>query len=133
MNTTFQDLEDERNERNGLQLRDRLSVVELLDDLRSRPPFMCQFTGDNGYDLTVGIARDFGCIQHAANDGTPPFLMAVQSAGPQSAPGEMEFAVGGTATPIDGRYRLTMEMLKEVVAEFVATGRKSDRVDWEEF
>ena len=24
-----------------------------------RPPFMCQFVGDNGFNLTVGIDRDY--------------------------------------------------------------------------
>ena len=51
--------------------------MALLDELRTmRPPFMCQFVGENGFNLTVGIDHDFGCVQYSANDGSPPYLMA---------------------------------------------------------
>ena len=130
MNTTFQDLEDEHNPRNGQVLSDRPGVLALLSELRiKRPPFMCQFVGENGYNLTVGVDHDFGSVQHSANDGMPPYLMAT---GPSADEHEMEFAVGGTATPIDGRYRLSFGIVQEVVATFVATGRRSDSVKWEE-
>jgi Immunity protein Imm1 len=45
---------------------------------------------------------------------------------------DMEFLVGDTPTPIDGRYRIAFDELREVVAEFVATGERSNRVSWEE-
>jgi hypothetical protein len=132
MNARFQDLENEQNPRNGEVLSDRPSVVALLDKLRGiQPPFMCQFVGDNGFNLTVGIDREFGCVQHSANDGMPPYLMAV-STNAGSDDRELEFVVGGTATPIDGRYRLRFHTVTEVVAEFVTSGQKSSKVVWEE-
>jgi hypothetical protein len=132
MNTTFQDLQDDDNPRNGQVLDERQMVVTLLQDLRNiDPPFMCQFTGDNGFNLMVGVAHDFGCVQHSSNDGLPPFLMAVPTRAPAHR-SEIEFLVGDTPTPIDGRYQLAFDDLREVVAEFVATGERSDRVSWEE-
>ena len=132
MNTRFQDLEHEHNPRNSEVLSDRPSVMALLDELRGvQPPFMCQFIGDNGFNLTVGINRDFGCVQHSANEGMPPYLMAVATSGPPDQ-GDMEFVVGDTATPIDGRYRLPFDTLTEIVAEFVTSGERSSEVSWEE-
>jgi hypothetical protein len=131
MNTRFQDLENDDNPRNGQVLSDRPGVMALLEELREiRPPFICQFVGDHGFNLTVGIGHEFGCVQHSANDGTPPYLMATEPTSDQS---EMEFILGGTATPIDGRYRLSFSTVKEVVAAFVASGGRSDTVKWEEF
>jgi hypothetical protein len=131
MNVTFQDLQNEDNPRNGESFEDASTLTALLMELRLiQPAFMCQFLGDNGYNLTVGIDRSFGCIQHSANDGAPPYLMAV---GLSPHDHQMEFAVGGTATPIDGRYRLPFDTLHNVVATFVATGSRSNCVKWEEF
>ncbi len=132
MKATFQDLQNEGNPRNGTVFSDREMVASLFDDLRKiEPPFMCQFTGDNGFNLMIGVARDFGCAQHSSNDGVPPFLMAV-SKGDLSGRSEMEFLVGDTPTPIDGRYQVAFDDLREVAAEFVATGKRSNRVSWEE-
>jgi hypothetical protein len=132
MNARFQDLEDENNPRNGEVLRDRQTVTALLDKLRViRPPFMCEFVGDNGFELTVGIDRDFGCVQYSSSDGMPPYLMATVPIGPKSDQNEMVFVVGGTATPIDGRYRLPFDVLTEVAVEFVTSGERSRKVSWE--
>jgi len=68
MNTKFQDLQDEDNPRNGQVFGQRETVISLLQDLQTiEPPFMCQFTGDNGFNLMIGVARDFGCVQHSSN------------------------------------------------------------------
>ena len=130
MNTTFQDLQHDDNPRNGEVIGDPLRVEALLDELQTtQPPFMCQFVGENGYDLTVGISPEIGCVQHSANDGSPPYLMAVE---PSARHQEMEFVVGDTTTPINGRYRLPFHTVKEVVATFVASGQRSRAVKWEE-
>lgn len=131
MNTTFQDLQNDNNPRNGQVLGDRSALTALLDELRLvRPPIMCQLIGENGYNLTIGVGPDFGCVQHAANDGLPPYLMA---SGPWADDLQMTFVVGGTATPIDGRYRLPFAILQDVAATFVASGARSSAVKWEEF
>lgn len=96
MNTVIQDLQNQNNSRNGQVFSDRESVVSLLQDLLTiESHSMCQFTGDNGVNLIVEIAHDFGC------------------------------------TPIDGRYRIDIDELREVVAAFVATGERSSQVAWE--
>jgi hypothetical protein len=130
MHARFQDFEDEHNPRNAQMLGDRAAVVALFDELcKRRAPFMCQFTGDNGFNLIVGIGGDYGCAQYSSNDGMPPFLMAVDIQG-SPADRDMEFLVGGTPTPIDRKYRVPIEQVREAVAEFVTTGRKGAGVRW---
>ena len=134
MNVQFQDLQENDNPRNGEGFADLYELLGLLDELRhSRPPFMCELVGDNGFTLTVGIGGESACIQHARSDGTPPYLMAVDPKPLGSTGEEKEFLVGGTATPIDGRYCLPFAKVKEVVAEFLASGSRSAAVNWEEF
>ena len=132
MITRFEDLENEDSPRNGEMLSDPATVVGLINQLRDvHPPLMCQFVNDIGFNLTVGVGRDFGCAQYSSNDGMPPFLMA-ESRNDNSDRSAMEFVVGGTATPIDGRYRLSISEMVEVVIEFVTTGVRSSKVAWQE-
>jgi hypothetical protein len=134
MNARFQDLQHPRNPRNGELLRDHWTVLALLDELRQvMPAFMCQFVGDNGFNLTVGIDHAFGCVQHSPNDGSPPYLMATAPANADSDQREMAFLVGDTLTPIDGRYRLPFDTVMEIVADFVISGQRSANVSWREF
>ena len=134
MNVQFQDLEKDDNPRNGESFANPEELLDLLDELRSsRPPFMCELVGNNGFTLTVGIGGDTGCVQHAPSDGTPPYLMAIDPTTGKSTVEEMEFVVGGTATPIDGRYCLPFATVKDVVAEFAVSGNRSAAVNWEEF
>ena len=130
----FQDLEHEQNASNGQPFSDPRSVIALLDELRQiRPPAMYRFIGDNGFNLTVGIDRDFGCVEYAPGDGSPPYLMAMEKTQAETGQQEMSFVVGGTATPIDGRYRLPFNVVRDIVLEFVVSGKQSAIVEWEEF
>lgn len=134
MKVQFQDLQDRGNPHNGESFTSPSQVAGLLEDLRcSRTTFMCQLVGDNGFTLTVGVEDDTGCVQHAPSDGTPPYLMAVGSTEMEQNGGDMEFVVGGTATPIDRRYRLAFSTIKEIVVEFVQSGNRSSKVEWEAF
>jgi hypothetical protein len=131
MNVEFLDLEEQENPMNGERLASASHLVELLDELRSsRQPFMCQLIADNGSMLTVGSASDGGCVQHSPSDGGSPYFMAVGSS--EANMGEVEFAVGGTATPIDRRYCLPFKQVKNICSYFLQTGDRSPSVTWEE-
>lgn len=133
MNVSFQDLQHQDNPRNGDKLGDEQSVLALLDELvDTTSPYMCQFIGDNGFSMTVGIGRDSGCVQHAPNDGSPPYLMATASR-TNADHHEMTFLVGDVPTPIHGRYFVPFELVKTIVAQFVASGERSEEVAWREF
>ena len=94
---------------------------------------MCELIGDNGFTLTVGVSNNLGCVQHAPGNGTPPYLMAVGSTETKLNSGDVEFVVGGTATPIDRRYCFPFERVKQIVTYFVETGKRWPGVVWEEF
>lgn len=133
MKVQFKDLDDLTNPMHGETLTNANEVRALLDQLHSRTPFMCELVGVNGYMLTVGIGGDRGCVQYSPSDGTPPYLMAVSPAEPEPNIEEMEFVVGGTATPIDARYCFAFELVKDIAADFVEQGEPSSVVRWEEF
>ena len=133
MKVTFQHLDDDHDPRNGKVL-DKPAVIGLLDDLRTtRPPIMCQFVGDNGFNLTIGIDNGFGCIQYSRNDGLPPYIMATDSTPGVSNSTDMEFVVGGTLTPIEGKYRVRFDLVRDVLLEFAQSGERSEAVNWQEF
>lgn len=107
---------------------------ELAAVLRSgslREPFLCELTTNSETRLTLGIGPGEGCVQYSSADGEPPYLMA-RSAKELPAGEEMEFLAGGTLTPISGRFRIPMELIEETAARFLATGERSENVEWEE-
>jgi hypothetical protein len=133
MRIHFQDLEEEDNPLNGKVFTDPDRLLGTLVELhQSRPPFMCELSGDNGFILTVGLGRELGCVQHAAKNGMPPYLMAIDPAHSGGSSNDLDFLVGGTATPIPGRFGINFEKVKEIVREFAGTGCRSSVVKWEE-
>jgi hypothetical protein len=45
---------------------------------------------------------------------------------------EVEFSIGSTATPVDGRYCLSFDLVKRILLDFLSTGKLSPEVFWEE-
>jgi Immunity protein Imm1 len=133
MTATFLDMNDEANTLNGEIIRDNEHLIQIFEILRSKPPFVCKFLGENGFHLDVGIGPN-GCAQYGRSDGEPPYLMAV-------APGkelqqeregdETEFALGGTATPISNRFCMPFEAVREIVGHFLQNGDPHPAFVWE--
>jgi len=131
----YRDLECSTDRYHGIQIANASEVLNLLQTVRyNRAPFMCEFVGANGYTLTIGISSECGCAQYAASNGLPPYLMAAPKGviGSVDIHNDMEFSVGGTCTPIDGRFRLSTDMVDAIVVDFVETGSRSSQVEWQE-
>jgi Immunity protein Imm1 len=131
MNVTFFDREDEANPLNGTVARHREQLLQILNGLRNRPPFVCELLGENGLHLHVGIGK-LGHAQYSRSDGEPPYLLAM---GPR--PGRrdeyVDFLLGGTPTPISKRYCMPFDSIREIAAYFLETGRAHPSFAWEEF
>jgi hypothetical protein len=131
MTVTFFDREDDANYLNGTIIRDRNRLFQILENLRSREPFVCELVGDNGYRLHVGVG-DYGNVQHSQLDGDPPYLMAVNRSSEGQVDEYIEFLMGGTGTPISKRYCLPFYRVREIAAYFLETGHMLPDVPWEE-
>jgi hypothetical protein len=126
----FFDRQDSRNAHNGVVVADVDTLWTWLFE-EARPAFLCELICDNGFKLLIGVSPSLGCSQYSAVDGSPPYLMAL---GPDDPNGEeyMEFLTGNTDTPIPLKYCMPMSQIKQIVADFLATGEKSHRFSWEE-
>jgi hypothetical protein len=131
MKATFRDQQEPANVASGRVLSTPAEVAQLFESLKGRPPFMFELIGENGYSLTIGYSDSVGAVQHAASDGRPPYLMAVNE---KSLDDEavVEFLAGGTPTPIPGRFCLPVQRVSTIAHEFVATGQRTGDVTWEE-
>src|SRR5262249_36050375 len=129
MNVTFFDREDKTNSLNGVAIQDRELLLRILSGLRSRPPFVCELLGENGFHLHVGIGK-LGHAQYSRSDGEPPYLLAV---GPR--PGRrdeyLEFLLWGTPTPISKRYCMPFNSVREIAEYFLTTGCAHPGFTWE--
>src|SRR5215467_16118949 len=133
MKVEFFDHQDRANPLNGAEVAAEAELSSLIEGLRSRPRFLCELIGENGFKLLVGVGHDVGCIQHSSCDGCPPYLMAISGSDPVFNPDDyMEFLTGNTPTEIPRYYCLPMELLKQTANYFVETGERSADVRWEE-
>jgi hypothetical protein len=130
VNVTFQDLERPDNPRNGTTLNGITAVSDLLASFAGRAPFIFELRGQAGYTLTVGFGGTLGCVQYSAADGTPPYMVAVADTPSPTEP--RYFLAGGQETEIPGRFCMPIDRVRDIVAEFVATGAPSLSAAWEE-
>jgi hypothetical protein len=128
----FFDQQDESNLLNGSVIFDDEHLSRILDNLRTREPFLGQFFHENGYNIMVGIGGAVGCVQYSRSDGDSAYLMAVAS-NPIPGKKDVEFLLGGTLSPVSVRYILPFEQVKEIAKYFRETGARSAKVSWEEF
>ena len=131
MKVTFQDQQEPTNVASGRVLSTPADMAQLFESLRGRAPFMFELIGENGHSLTVGYSDSVGAVQHAALDGQPPYMMAVNE---DAADDEVfvEFLAGGTPTPIPGRFCLPIDRVLAIAQDFIATGERSVAVTWDE-
>lgn len=131
MKTQFFDRQDPGNPMNGRAINDSMALLDVLKNVRDRPPFFAELIGDNGYKLLLGLAAAEGCVQFSAADGSPPYLMAVAPRAAESS-GEISFLIGDTMSPVPKRYCLSLNQVVRIAAAFVETGIRSADVLWEE-
>ena len=132
MKVTFQDMQEPTSVARGRVLSAPGEVAQLFESFREgRSPFMFELIGENGQSLTIGYSDSVGAVQHAASDGRPPYLMAVNE---ESLDDEavVEFLAGGTPTPIPDQFCLPIYRVLAIAQEFVATGDRSSGVTWDE-
>jgi Immunity protein Imm1 len=129
MNVTFLHTDDRANSLNGVDISDSEQLFEILEGLRNRDPFVCKLTGENGFEIDIGIGKD-GCVQYSRTDGEPPYLLAV-APGEERQGEEIEFMMGGTPTPIANRYCMPFHYVREIAGYFLTTGHTHPAFSWE--
>jgi hypothetical protein len=131
MTAVFQDLEDNRNVKNGTCITDERDLNALLQSLRHRAPFSFWLTGDAGFTLTIGWSSSMGFVQYARSDGRPPYWVAIadRDVDPEE---HVNFLCGGTQTPISKRFCMPVERVMEIVRHFLQNGERSPDVEWEQ-
>lgn len=128
MMITFFDIEDETNPLNGTVIQDGERLSQVLDSLRSRPPFFCELVGENGFELLVGVGND-GCAQFGRRDGSTGYLVAL-APGREREQGDTEFLAAGTPTPISNRFCMPFGSVQEIARYFQETGRPHPAFSW---
>jgi hypothetical protein len=126
-------MEESAHELNGTLFQESGDLIQILERLQARPPFLCKLTSDKGHYLDVGIGK-VCCAQHTRADGMPPYLMAV-------APGkehlkeeegdDVEFLCGGTPTPFSDRFCMPFESVREIIRHFAETGETHPAFSWD--
>ena len=130
MNAQFFDRQDFQNPRNGRKVSESNEIDSWIDEMLGRPAFFCELVGENGFNLLIGLGRLQGCAQYSASDGSPPYSMAI--AEETESEEFMEFLISNTDTPVAMKFCLSIECVKKIVADYLATGKRSPLFSWEE-
>jgi hypothetical protein len=131
MKAIFNDMQDYSSFLNGATVRNRKELFTVLDSVRDREPFVCEFVGDNGYKLMLGIGKYIGSVQHSPSDGDVPYIVAVEP-GHHGEQDYVEFLIGNTPTHIPRRNCLPIEVVKQIAVYFIETGNRWPGVSWKE-
>ena len=75
MHVLYANQQDDLDPMNGTVI-DGVKLAELLDGRRKKPPFLARLSGENGFELMIGIGGNVGCAQYSRSDGELPYLMA---------------------------------------------------------
>jgi Immunity protein Imm1 len=131
MNVKIFDRNEASNPLNGSIIRDSRRLAEILHGVKDRKPFFYELVGENGFNLLVGVAASYGCVQYSRDDGEPPYLMAVLN---NAVADERykEFLFANTLTPVPARCCMPLGTIVEIATFFQETGRASPDVLWEE-
>ncbi|MBX3405076.1 MAG: hypothetical protein KF699_16835 [Phycisphaeraceae bacterium] len=128
---TFHDLQRVDSCKNAMLVTDSQAIVDLFHSFNGRQPFMFELRGDNNKALTIGYASTSGVVQYSSQAGTPPYWMAVGD-DTVDAHDYIEFAAGGTPTPVSRRYCLPLKTVLIIAMEFMNDGGMSRVVQWEQ-
>ena len=131
MTIEFFDRQQVSSSVNGIRIEKQGDLLRLFESLVNREPFFCELVGDNGYKQLVGVGGRIGCVQYSANNGAPPYLMAVAEDGVNGQP-YVEFLIGNTPTPVSTRYCIPFEKIRQITVYFLQTGERDPSVSWEE-
>ena len=131
MTLEFFDRQQASNPANGTRIEREGDLLKILDGLLKREPFFCELVADNGYKQLIGIGERIGCVQHSQNDGSPPYLMAVEGNELTGQP-YAEFLMGHAPTPVSTRYCMPFDKVRQIAIHFLRTGERDPSVPWEE-
>jgi hypothetical protein len=126
MRAIFIDDGDASNPGNGKAIT-AADLSAVFTAARTRPPFIFLLEGQHGCDLTVGVGPTFGFVQWADRDALAHVAVPSRAV----AEADIEFAAGGTPTPIPRRFLMPVAAVESIAAYFLATGKPDPAVSWE--
>ena len=127
----YKNQQDKSDPMNDVAITSKKVLSDLLRARRCNAPFLARLSGDNGFEIMVGIAGHVGCVQHSRSDCSLPYLMA-HSTNPPLKSGDIEFLTADTPTPVPASEIISFEELEQVALYFLETGARSDDVYWED-
>ncbi len=113
----YKNQQNESNPMNDIAITSKKELSDLLRARQHNTPFLARLSGDNGFEIMLGIAGQVGCAQHSRSDGSLPYLMA-HSTNPSMTNGDVEFLTADTPTPVQLQKSLVLKSFRASCAPF---------------
>jgi hypothetical protein len=103
---------------------------KMLENLRQHDPGLVDLVSPAGDCLMIGVGGEHACAQFTQVSGNPPYLMARGPADDYDS--HIEFARGGTPTPIPLAYILSFSRMVDIAVDFFLNEHLPTTTEWEE-
>jgi Immunity protein Imm1 len=104
------------------------AIVDRLHSEAESQPFVVELVAENGATLSVGLGRPVTVVNYLAESGDPPYL---QSLG-EDATDELVFDYRGDWSEYPPESAVPVEVGRQALREFFATGRPPKTLTWQE-
>jgi len=101
----------------------------VLQSFQQHEPGFIDLVSPSADTLSLGVGGPLACAMFIGASGDPPYLWALGSS-PEDT--DIEFARGGTPTPVPLNRCLPFANVVEIAAAFFRDGKLPDNIDWDE-
>jgi hypothetical protein len=119
----------------GGTIRSREELTAALTDLSQGDPRIFEVVSRSGAALQFGLGGPYACAQFSE---PIPDMVEARSAWLArtklpSTPGEIEFMLGGTPTPVAPEYCLSFQEILTILEHFHETAKRHPEFQWDQF
>lgn len=111
---------------------DARDALRLCTHIESADPntgrLLVGFTNRLGHFFALGLGCEDSCAMYRES-ADPPYF---QSKGSRDASERIDYAYAGQFTELPGTVRISREAAFEALKDFMETGQRPERIEWEE-
>jgi hypothetical protein len=121
---------DSNNNQNEIILSEEKELRDVLNTLAQQGNRIVLLEFPDAGILTIGIGHPYGFVEYMAENGNPPYLLAINNTYDKTEVPFVEFDSGGTVTSIPKNNCLSFETVMDIVAYFLKNKELPKYVQW---
>jgi hypothetical protein len=104
---------------------------EFINEINERWPVICYLEYNNDLFISIGVSKDYGFFQYSSKSSNDLSIIATKKPEIPSKIEYLEFDCGGTPTPIHFSRCLDINLVIQIVCDYIKNGSLPNYVQWE--